>query len=822
MGGAAGLALLSAGAAFGGDLESSTVPRRSDASAIAAKPEVGREAAASVDSDDVVAGEVRKTPWYEIAPPDEALSQAERGSSVSRVSYWLQPASPSFQPEGRLGSARLGERSALTMTEQDLGALVESDTRTAAAQLATTVAPDLGSALRQVNDSANLGLVRRSAVALDPYIRGYRGGQIYTTSDGTFWSPARPDLDSMLSKIDPSLVKDVKVVSGPFGVEYGPGFSFFDVQMVPTPRSQDGRETHYTTGLNFQANGGQVYGRETITSGTADSGFLINYGNRTGSDYRAGNGAPISDIPSSYHNQSFYGVFSWDLSDETTVDFRYQRLDQSNTEFAVQFFDIASLATDNFGLTLRTDDEANSRYDRVDAWYNRTWFNGNTNNVSKRSFHVIDRVEGALGNYFGVSPADTSFAGYTNGDYVSTGGRVGRTLGDAGEMQLQFGADARYLEQHIGETFTAFDTLNNVQLLDVATNLPRANMVDAGIYGQWIVPLTSNWKTSVGGRIDWVTSTASRSAFPGGLRSDTSLADDPLNVPLDQNDLLGAANWKNELQLSDVFTTEVRVGYAQRPPTLVERYSDGVFLGLLQNGFTRVIGDPNLAKESLYQADATLKADGELGRGRASMFFSWIDDPVTYVGLEVQDVTGARLLRYANGNLVTMWGFELSGDRQILDHLSTYGAWRYTEGREHDIRVGPDSFSAPWYGITPMEGRVGLRVHDENRGERWALDFGVRMVKAQNQLGLLRLGTNMNDVSGVIPAELSTPGFAIGYLRGYYDVSKNLHLIGGVENLFDRAYFEHLDLRLPNQGSYTGTTTYSPGVTPYLGVVWTL
>ncbi|HND56402.1 MAG TPA: TonB-dependent receptor, partial [Pirellulaceae bacterium] len=112
--------------------------------------------------------------------------------------------------------------------------------------------------------------------------------------------------------------------------------------------------------------------------------------------------------------------------------------------------------------------------------------------------------------------------------------------------------------------------------------------------------------------------------------------------------------------------------------------------------------------------------------------------------------------------------------------------------------------------------------HDENRGERWALDFGVRMVKAQNQLGLLRLGTNMNDVSGVIPAELSTPGFAVSYLRGYYDVSKNLHLIGGVENLFDRAYFEHLDLRLPNQGSYTNTTTYSPGVTPYLGVVWTL
>ena len=40
----------------------------------------------------------------------------------------------------------------------------------------------------------------------------------------------------------------------------------------------------------------------------------------------------------------------------------------------------------------------------------------------------------------------------------------------------------------------------------------------------------------------------------------------------------------------------------------------------------------------------------------------------------------------------------------------------------------------------------------------------------------------------------------------------------GAENLFDRNYFEHLNLRLPADGTFTDTVVLSPGLTPYLGV----
>ena len=50
----------------------------------------------------------------------------------------------------------------------------------------------------------------------------------------------RLDLDSMLSKIDPYLIQTATVIPGPYGVQYGPGFSFINVQTIDTPRSTNG------------------------------------------------------------------------------------------------------------------------------------------------------------------------------------------------------------------------------------------------------------------------------------------------------------------------------------------------------------------------------------------------------------------------------------------------------------------------------------------------------------------------------------------------------------------------------------------------------
>ena len=350
---------------------------------------------------------------------------------------------------------------------------------------------------------------RRSPIDFDPRIRGYRSGQVYTQADGALWFPARQDLDSILSKLDPSLIQDAIVVPGPYGLRYGPGFGFVNIITSPTPR-YDCPETHFRTGMTTRANGGQLYGRQSAFGGGDNWGFIFNYGNRTGSDYESGDNRLI---PSSYHAQNFLGQLGYDTSEYTHWEFRYQRLDQTDTEYAGQFFDLNFLVTDGFNASYINEDPTKA-WDRltVDGWYNRTRFDGDTLNQSKRTFNVINRVESALG-----LPSDgmpPSLVGRTNGALQSIGTRVETLFGVDGHEQLRLGADFRSLRQGISEDFAI---INNDPF---DTNLPRSTADAPGMYSEVTLPFDEYfWTTTAGARIDWWQT----NALAEDIRDNTSL-----------------------------------------------------------------------------------------------------------------------------------------------------------------------------------------------------------------------------------------------------------------------------------------------------------
>lgn len=87
----------------------------------------------------------------------------------------------------------------------------------------------------------------------------------------------------------------------------------------------------------------------------------------------------------------------------------------------------------------------------------------------------------------------------------------------------------------------------------------------------------------------------------------------------------------------------------------------------------------------------------------------------------------------------------------------------------------------------------------------------------QDRLGGLRSGPN------IVTVEEATPGFTVWHLRGFWAYSRNVRFTGGVENLFDRNYLEHLDLRLPASpiDGIPPLQLLAPGITPYVGMEWT-
>jgi outer membrane receptor protein involved in Fe transport len=254
-------------------------------------------------------------------------------------------------------------------------------------------------------------------------------------------------------------------------------------------------------------------------------------------------------------------------------------------------------------------------------------------------------------------------------------------------------------------------------------------------------------------------------------------------------------------------------GHGQRAPTLIERYSDGLFLGIAQSGFTRVIGDPDLDEERDWQVDIGLQADYGYWRGRAAVFHAWVDDYVTLDGSTVTDpplFESARLFRFTNTEEATLAGFEVSGEYDWSDYLSPFATMKYVEGRDQII-------NAPLTQIPPLDSVVGIRLHEPSLERFWSVEFAARIVDNQDRLGTVRSG------AGTTIIEEETPGFTVWHLRSYYNYTRDLTFTAGIENLFDRNYQEHLDLRLRGPADFPGgvTRVLAPGITPYFGVDWT-
>ena len=159
---------------------------------------------------------------------------------------------------------------------------------------------DLGNLLKKSSNGLSVGVQSKTPIVSDPRVRGSRVGAL--AASGSHWVPARADLDTILSKFDSRQISKVDIVPGPFSVLYGPGFAFTDVQLLQSPRYQQGVQSHGTSDIEYKQNGNQFFGQQSVLVGSSDWGARFNYAARSGDDYRAGGGGGQT-IPSSYNSQ---------------------------------------------------------------------------------------------------------------------------------------------------------------------------------------------------------------------------------------------------------------------------------------------------------------------------------------------------------------------------------------------------------------------------------------------------------------------------------------------------------------------------------------
>lgn len=685
-------------------------------------------------------------------------------------------------------------------------------------EAAPVVSTDLGNLLGKSRGTLSVNTQKRTPIINETRIRSSRIGAL--AASGSYWVPARADLDTAMSKIDSRLILDALVVPGPYSSLYGPGFQFVDFQMLPAPRFEGGSQYHGSSGFDYQSNGEQVFGRQSFWGGSDNWGVRGNYTHRTGNDYQDGEG---NLVPSSYNSREFTMALGRDLSGGKSIEFSLLRLDQTDVEFPGYVFDIDVLVTDGYQVSyVDSDPEVGDRTE-TEVWYNRTRFEGNAQNPRKRQqFPLLDRL---------------SYVGFTDVDSMSTGYRHARTWGSEVDLyNWTIGHDLRLIKQELNEIASGRTLGLPLPYIDRNSPIPRSFAVNPGIFIEYNESVFEDLQFRAGARVDYV-------------QTDITAGEGELGqiglgfFPASYEEIVGTSDKQTDRALLSAYGTLTRqhdpglvtalsLGYAERAPGLTALYAAQPFLLLLQNGLNNVTGDPTLTKEKLLQADISFDFTGDYIRCGARAFHGWAFDYLTFENTNV--VTGPPSgdvqqvsLRYVNTSLATLAGFESFIELAPQSRVNPFLNVQYVEGRDRtrngdfattNGRAGlastkvfglPRGFfsgttgadSEPLPGISPLEATLGVSIENDATDPRWNLLASVRMVDNQD-----RVATSL--------LEAETPGFTVVDLRGTYrpERMRNLLWVAGIENLFDRAYQEHLDFRAPN-----GTRVLQPGISVYFG-----
>ena len=240
--------------------------------------------------------------------PDDQPDDSETQDESLRVSRNVQPAAPLRPPltqQPDVQTSAEGQRFAERLTAG--GAALPAGgigVRNAARNGGTISVPgsesvgrassDVGNLLGKSPNAVGIATQRRQPIINDPRIHGSRVGSL--AASGSYWIPARIDLDTAVSKFDSRVIGSVAAIPGPFDVMNGPGFDFLIVDLDPSPRFANGRTLEGTTAFDFFNNGRRWHGRQEVRGGDETYGFDVGYSHRTGNDYNSGDG---TDMPAS-------------------------------------------------------------------------------------------------------------------------------------------------------------------------------------------------------------------------------------------------------------------------------------------------------------------------------------------------------------------------------------------------------------------------------------------------------------------------------------------------------------------------------------------
>lgn len=646
---------------------------------------------------------------------------------------------------------------------------------------------DVGEVLRM---EPNVSGIRKGGYAVDPVVRGFRYSQVNIYLDeGIHIEGGCPNrMDPVLSHIEPEDIQRIEIIRGPYMLRYGPSVAAtirVDTR-EPSPFSVQKTSVASFTGYDANRNG---FRQNFSLSGTGKkiyyhiSGGLKDFGN-----YTDGNG---KEWESAYRKKNLSADVGYKLSSSEMLSLSWKGSYGRDILFPALPMDEIADNTNIFSALYHRQDPLNpDRQLSISGFHTRVYHEMD-NRFRPQYSQVILPYTGLMQ---AVAKVNTS----------TTGVRASLSR-KAGNIHVRAGLDSEIaMKDGTRQSRMIMEMDDQVFISEKNTNLWNdAFILNNGLYAG-------------------ISSGTGRINYSATLRLDVnhSNSGDTLTIVKDNTTWFDAkpatrllwsmatsAAWQIGRQMS------LTLGLARgaRSPDLQERY-----IKFLATGYDRYdyLGNPDLKPEVNYQADLMLQYNPDpvvfyinLFRSEVRNYITGTLVPPTVARPVSMGAPGVK--QFSNIDRAVLCGFETGLSAVLAENLNVALSAGYTFAWFPEIEK-----------IILENGQATGTVLLKNDpiAEIPALEAMIRtsytFMKGNLQPAIEIRGVAAQKNISVASYEESTPGYMLTNFTIAYKLQKLATLTVGVNNIFDKAYYDHLNRRI--LGS-TGKL-YEPGRTFFVNL----
>lgn len=602
-----------------------------------------------------------------------------------------------------------------------------------------------------LSQSGLIGGIRKSgSYGFDPVMRGFKYDQLNIVMDnGMSATAACPNrMDPPISQVPLNMVDRVEITKGPHSLRYGNSFAGSIHFKSSTNGFADKASAFGRASGSYESNG-EIFRTEALAGA---KGKFYNFGifgaYSEGSDYEDGNGDKVA---SGFNRRNIGLAANFKLSNTQNIQISANSNYAEDVDFPALNMDLREDDTKMISLSHKITFK-NSALASISTSANASFVDHEMDNLTKklnpRKVNAITKAE--TKNYAFRSEAAFQFK----------------------ESSLFTGID--YKSEEADGTRSREMLMGPMTGKTAYDNIWQGSKIEKmGFFGEYHFSVNETHFI------------ASSRLEHNSAKSDLSSV---INDPSDEINFsysIGAS--KN---LSENIRMGIWFGRAERSGSLTERFINHIPVDV--DPYER-IGNPDLDPEINYQIDYNFNWNTKYFSLDINLFNSWLRD---YISSEIRSdvqplmASAPGVKQFVNIDKAVMRGFEIGFNQSITNHLYHRLNLAYTYGKNKEI-------NQPLPEIPPLDIRYSLGAHLCK--QKFTPELMLRYAAKQG-----RIAENYG--------ETETPDFTVLDFKASYLFSDHFQIIGGIRNLFDEAYYEHLSRSVKGSNQ----AIFAPGRSFYL------